>query len=167
MKKISVMTEDNKNIEIYDISYDYETIVEYINEIKDINHAFENENIHVPNYEQTSLTSIDSLKNYLLSLLNQKVINLGEINKLVKSNSLIRTVETMVIIKEFMKMLNFELSFKAAASEAKNIARQFMIFDDVVNEEEIETLVVSAAVNNREAFRNIGFSINNEKKKTR
>ena len=64
-------------------------------------------------------------------------------------------------------MLNFELSFKAAASEAKNIARQFMIFDDVVNEEEIETLVVSAAVNNREAFRNIGFSINNEKNKTR
>lgn len=167
MKKISVMDEDNKNIEIYDISYDPEDVMNYINGIKNINYAFGTENIHVSNYEETSLTSTNSLKDYLLSLLEQKVINLGEINKLVKSNSLIRSVETMVILKEFMKKFNFELSFSASASEVKNIARQFMIFDENVSEVELETLVVSAAVNNREAFRNIGFSINSEKNKTR
>lgn len=167
MKKISVMDEENKNIEIYDVSYNQDEIVEYINSIKSINSAVINENIHVSNYEKTSLTNTEQLKEYLKSLLDQKVINLEEINKLVKSNSLIRSVETMVIIKEFMNLLNFELTFKAQAGEAQNLVRKFMIFDGEVSEEEIETLVVSAAINNREAFRNIGFTINNEKNKTR
>lgn len=167
MKKISVMDADNKNIEIFNVNYDEMELVNYVNEIKDIKPAIEDETIHVENYEETKLNSTEDLKQYLLSLIQNNAVNLKEINKLIKSNSPIRNVETIIILKNFMNHINFEPELKVGASEASKVARQFMLVDEEVKEEDIETLVVSAAVNNREAFKNIGFYIENEKNKTR
>lgn len=166
MKKISVMDDENKTIKIYTTSYDCQTLLEYINTIQDIKQNEELENIVVPNLETTKINTTEDLKRYLVSLITQNVVNLSEINKLVKSNSPIRNVDTMLILKEFISKINFDLEVVFPANEASNISRQFMIFDENVSEEELETLVVSSAINNSEAFRNIGFSII-EKNKTR
>jgi len=167
MKKISVMDDENKNIEIYGVNYDELELINYVDGIQNIKPAIEDETIHVENYEATALNSTEDLKEYLKLLIKNNAVNLKEINKLIKSNSPIRNVETIHILKGFMNYIDFESELKVDASEASKIARQFMLVDEEVKEEDIETLVVSAAINNREAFKNIGFSINNEKNKTR
>lgn len=167
MNKISVMDDENKTIKIYNISYDCQSLLDYVNEISEIEQNKEADDITVSNIEETRLNTTEDLKKYLVSLIMQKVVNLSEINKLVKSNSSIRNVDTMLILKEFFNNINFDLEIAFSSTEVSNIARQFMIFDEGVSEEDIETLVVSSAINNREAFKNIGFSINNEKNKAR
>ena len=168
MKKISFMDGESKNIEIYNLEYDELEMGNYINSIKNIGLTKDDETIHAPNYEETILINTESLKNYLRSLLNQNPINLSEINKLVKSNSPIRNVETMLILKEFMNKINFNLDIKIDANQANKLVRELMQANfEIDPNEDIETLVVSAATHNRDAFQNIGFAINNEKNKTR